>query len=114
MTVSYDAEPVVEEVSFGVSYGRLVGIVGPNGAGKSTMIKAVVGALPMDSGSVVIAGQTGRRAVKRVTYVPQRGSVDWDFPVTVRDVVEQGRYGELGLFSRFRKRDKDAVAEAIE
>jgi manganese/zinc/iron transport system ATP- binding protein len=113
LTVSYDAEPVLEGVTFEVDPGRLVGVVGPNGAGKSTMIKAIVGTLPADSGHVRVLGEQGRKALRRITYVPQRGSVDWDFPVTVHDVVRQGRYGHLGLLGRMSAEDRRAVSDAI-
>jgi manganese/zinc/iron transport system ATP- binding protein len=113
LTVSYDREPVVCEVSFAVERGDLVGIVGPNGAGKSTMIKAMVGAHDPDAGSITVLGDSGKEATRRITYVPQRGAVDWDFPVTVRDVVTQGRYGHVGLLGRFSKKDHELIDEAI-
>ncbi len=113
LTVSYDSEPVLEGVSFTVGTGRLVGVVGPNGAGKSTMIKAIVGTLPVDSGDVEVLGERGKKALRKITYVPQRGSVDWDFPVTVLDVVNQGRYGHLGLLGRMTADDRRVVADAI-
>ncbi|MFU8805385.1 MAG: metal ABC transporter ATP-binding protein, partial [Bradymonadaceae bacterium] len=114
LTVSYDREPVVEDVSFGVSPGRLVGVVGPNGAGKSTMIKAIVGSHDADRGIIRLFGETSTKARRRMTYVPQRGSVDWDFPVTVADVVSQGRYGHLGLLKRFSRSERDRVSRALD
>jgi manganese/zinc/iron transport system ATP- binding protein len=113
LTVSYDREPVVRHVDFEVERGDLVGIVGPNGAGKSTMIKAMVGAHDPDAGSITVLGDSGKKATRRITYVPQRGAVDWDFPVTVRDVVTQGRYGHVGLLGRFSKEDRRLIDEAI-
>jgi manganese/zinc/iron transport system ATP- binding protein len=114
LNVSYDRGPVVCDVGFEVARGDLVGVVGPNGAGKSTMIKAMVGAHTPDSGSITVLGDSGKKATRRITYVPQRGAVDWDFPVTVRDVVVQGRYGHVGLLGRFSKKDRDLIDEAIE
>lgn len=114
LTVSYDRDPVVIDVSFDAKLGKLIGIVGPNGAGKSTMIKAIVGTQPADSGDVEIMGASRSKGLRRLTYVPQRGSVDWDFPVTVYDVVCQGRFGHLGLFGRMKKSDKQIVADALE
>ncbi len=113
LTVAYDEEPVVEGVSFEVARGRLVGIVGPNGAGKTTMIKAIMDAIPPVSGAVSVGGSTGRAGRRKLIYVPQRASVDWDFPLTVRDVVMQGRYGELGLLRRPRDEDRRRVAEGL-
>ncbi|QDG54494.1 metal ABC transporter ATP-binding protein [Persicimonas caeni] len=114
LTVSYDRGPVVRDVSFEVDKGDLVGIVGPNGAGKSTMIKAMVGAHDPDAGRISVLGDTGKKATRRITYVPQRGAVDWDFPVTVRDVVVQGRYGHVGLLGRFSKKDRHLIDESLE
>lgn len=114
LTVSYGRGPVVQSVSFGVNKGDLIGIIGPNGAGKSTMIKAMVGAHPPDSGTIRVFDDAGRRATRRITYVPQRGEVDWDFPVTVKDVVTQGRYGKVGLIGRFSSEDRALIDESIE
>lgn len=114
LTVSYADEPVLQDVSFEARFGALMGVVGPNGAGKSTLIKAIVGALRPDAGRVEVCGSDAPRARRAITYVPQRGSVDWDFPVTVRDVVRQGRYGRVGLLGRFSRADHQIVEEALE
>lgn len=114
LTVSYGRGPVVEQLGFALDKGDLVGIVGPNGAGKSSLIKAMVGALTPDSGTIRVMADSGKKATRRITYVPQRGEVDWDFPVTVEDVVTQGRYGKVGLLGRFSREDRDLIAEAIE
>lgn len=113
LTVSYGRGPVVQNVSFTVNAGDLIGIIGPNGAGKSTMIKAMVGALAPDSGTIQVFDDSGKRAARRITYVPQRGEVDWDFPVTVKDVVTQGRYGKVGLLGRFSQEDRRLVEESM-
>lgn len=114
LTLSYDDEPVVEDISFELEMGALVAVVGPNGAGKSTMIKAMVGVLEPDFGEVFVFGKQGKQARTHITYVPQRGSVDWDFPVTVWDVVAQGRYRSLGLLKRLRGDDRKLVEDALE
>ncbi|MFM8363936.1 MAG: metal ABC transporter ATP-binding protein [Verrucomicrobiota bacterium] len=114
LTVSYRKKPVLYGVDLSVPTGSLTGIIGPNGAGKSTFVKAVSGILPLDSGWVKIFGGTYRENCRRVGYVPQRESVDWDFPVNVRDVVLMGRYGRLRLGQRPGKADREAAAACLE
>lgn len=114
LTVSYQKKPVLWGIDLEVPSGNLVGIVGPNGAGKSTLIKAALGLLPTSSGWVKIFGVPGRKNLKRVGYVPQRESVDWDFPVTVMDVVLMGRYGHLGLIKRPTSHDRDFARECLD
>jgi manganese/zinc/iron transport system ATP- binding protein len=113
-TVSYDRKPAIRGVSVDIPRARRVAIVGPNGAGKSTLIKAVVGLVPLDSGEIRIEGEPIERVRQRVAYVPQRGVVDWDFPVLVRDVVMMGRYGRLGWLRWPGRRDRAIVADALE
>ncbi len=100
MTVAYHRRPVLWDIDLQIPEGKLVGIVGPNGAGKTTLIKAALGLVPLASGKVEIYGQSYNQQRQIVGYVPQRESVDWDFPVTVRDVVLMGTYGQLGWFRR--------------
>jgi manganese/zinc/iron transport system ATP- binding protein len=114
LTVSYRKKPVLYGIDLVVPRGSLTGIIGPNGAGKSTFVKAVAGILPLDSGWVKIFGGTYRENCRRVGYVPQRESVDWDFPVNVRDVVLMGRYGRLSLGQRPGKADREAASECLE
>jgi manganese/zinc/iron transport system ATP- binding protein len=114
LTVAYQRKPVLWGIDLVVPRGKLVGIVGPNGAGKSTLIKAALGLVPLSSGWVKFFGEKGRKSMKRVGYVPQRESVDWDFPVTVMDVVLMGRYGHLGLISRPADRDRDIARDCLE
>lgn len=114
LTVAYHKKPVLWGIDLAVPKGKLVGIVGPNGAGKSTLIKAIMGLIPISSGWVKIFGESYRKNLKRVGYVPQRESVDWDFPVSVMDVVLMGRYGHLGLIKRPKKRDRDIARECLE
>jgi manganese/zinc/iron transport system ATP- binding protein len=100
LTVSYDKRPVLWNIDMALPEGQIIGVIGPNGAGKSTLIKAILGLIPADSGWVRIYGEPLSKQRNVVGYVPQRESVDWDFPVTVRDVVLMGTYGRLGLFRR--------------
>lgn len=105
LTVNYDKTPVLWDIALTIPTGVLVGIVGPNGAGKSTLIKAALGLVQPISGRVEFFGQPLKNVRQRVAYVPQRESVDWDFPVTARDLVLMGRYGRLGLFRYPRQAD---------
>jgi manganese/zinc/iron transport system ATP- binding protein len=100
LTVRYREAPALWDVDLDVPTGVLAGIVGPNGAGKSTLLKSIVGLLGPSAGHVRVFGRPFAEVRRRVAYVPQRSSVDWDFPVTVRDVVMMGRYGHLGWFRR--------------
>jgi len=114
LSVAYQRQPVLYGIDLTVPSGELVGIIGPNGAGKSTFIKAIMGLLPLTSGWVKIFGESYEKSCRRVGYVPQRESVDWDFPVNVMDVVMMGRYGKLRLAQRPRKKDKEIVRECLE
>lgn len=114
LTVAYHKKPVLWGVDLEVPAGQLIGIIGPNGAGKSTLIKACMGLLPTQSGWVKIFGQPLKDAPTRVGYVPQRESVDWDFPVNVMDVVLMGRYGRLGLMRRPGKEDREIARECLD
>jgi manganese/zinc/iron transport system ATP- binding protein len=114
MTVAYHRRPVLWNVDLALPEGRLAAIVGPNGAGKSTLMKAVLGLLPAASGRVEIFGRPYAEQRSRVGYVPQRESVDWDFPVSARDVVLMGRYGRLGWFRRPGQADRDLADQCLE
>jgi manganese/zinc/iron transport system ATP- binding protein len=114
MTVAYHRRPVLWDVDLTVPEGKLVGIVGPNGAGKTTLIKAALGLVPLASGKVEIYGQPYQRQRHLVGYVPQRESVDWDFPVTVQDVVMMGTYGRLGWFKRPGRAERATAQECLE
>ncbi len=114
LTVAYHKKPVLYGVDLQVPSGAIVGIIGPNGAGKSTLIKSVMGLLPSSSGWVKIFGKPYRESCGRVGYVPQRESVDWDFPVNVMDVVLMGRYGRLRLGQRPGKADREAARNCLE
>jgi manganese/zinc/iron transport system ATP- binding protein len=114
LTVSYHKKPVLYGVDLLVPCGSLTGIIGPNGAGKSTFVKAVAGILPLTSGWVKIFGGSYRENCRRVGYVPQRESVDWDFPVNVMDVVLMGRFGRLRLGQRPGKADREAARACLD
>jgi manganese/zinc/iron transport system ATP- binding protein len=114
LTVAYHHKPVLYGVDLRIPPGKLIGIIGPNGAGKSTLIKAIMGLIPTDSGWVRLFGESNKKNLRRVGYVPQRESVDWDFPVNVMDVVLMGRYGKLGLFKRPKKQDRDIACACLE
>ena len=113
LSASYGEKPVLDDVSLTVPSGVLLAIVGPNGAGKTTLIKAALGLLKPTSGSVLVNGRPYHENRKAVAYVPQRGSVDWDFPTTVFDVVLMGTYGQLGWFRRPGKVQKDAAHSSL-
>lgn len=113
LTVAYQRKPVLYGVDVSIPSGVSVGILGPNGAGKSTLIKAVMGLLPLSGGWVKLFGNRGKSGLRRVGYVPQRESVDWDFPITVGEVVMMGRYGHLGLFRWPGQRDREVVAACL-
>jgi len=113
LTVSYDLKPVLWDIDLEIPLGSLVAIVGPNGAGKSTLIQAILGLVKKVSGEVSFLDQPYKNVQKRIAYVPQRGSVDWDFPTTVFDVVLMGRYGHVGWIRRPSKKDKDKTIEAL-
>ncbi|MGD6878316.1 metal ABC transporter ATP-binding protein [Bacillus infantis] len=113
LTVAYQKKPVLSDVSFLVGEGSLVGIIGPNGAGKSTLIKAILGLIPKASGEIKVYGKEYRPKDRLVGYVPQRGTVDWDFPTNALDVVLMGRYGHVGWFKRPKKADVEAARECL-
>jgi ABC-type Mn2+/Zn2+ transport system ATPase subunit len=114
VSVAYNGQPVLCDVTFQVPHGARVAVVGPNGAGKSTLFKALVGLLPIYRGRVLIHGRPLGAHQDCVAYVPQREEVDWRFPVTVADVVMMGRYGRLGWVRRPRPADRAVVANCLQ
>ncbi|ACZ40555.1 metal ABC transporter ATP-binding protein [Sphaerobacter thermophilus] len=114
LTVAYQDRAVLWDVDLDVPGGVLMAIVGPNGAGKTTLIKAILGLVPVVAGQVRIEGKPLAEVRRRVAYVPQRGSVDWDFPTSVLDVVMMGRYGALGWIRRPGQRERQAALDALE
>jgi manganese/zinc/iron transport system ATP- binding protein len=113
LTVSYDNKPALWNTDYTLPEGVLAGIIGPNGSGKSTMLKSIMGLVQPASGYVKIFGQPLDAVRQRVAYVPQRSSVDWDFPVTVLDVVLMGRYRPGNLFRRSSAHDREIAMECI-
>jgi manganese/zinc/iron transport system ATP- binding protein len=114
LTVSFDRKPVLWDVTFSAGAGRLIGVVGPNGAGKSTLFKAIMDLLPRVEGKVSVFGKTFSKHRRRVGYVPQRESVDWDFPVSALDVVTMGLYPEIGWFRPVRQEHRSRAMLGLE
>ena len=114
LTVAYNSKPAIWDVDLSVPEGVLMAIVGPNGAGKSTLIKAALNLIPRAAGTVHFYGKPYEKARQLVGYVPQRGSVDWDFPTSVIDVVTMGLYGRLGWFKRPGRRENDLALHALD
>ena len=113
LTVAYGEKPVLWDVDLLVPAGVLMAIVGPNGAGKSTLIKAILGLVDSAAGQVLVHGRPYEEQRRQVAYVPQRGTVDWDFPTSVLDVVMMGRYGDLGWFKRPGANERRLAMEAL-
>lgn len=114
LTVSYDSKPALWDIDVDIPPGVMAAIVGPNGAGKSTFIKSVLGLVRPTAGHVSIFGQPYGAQRRRVGYVPQRSSVDWDFPTTALDVVTMGLYGRLGWLRRPGRAERDQAFKALE
>ncbi len=114
VTVRHGPVLALDHLSASIPCGSLTAILGPNGAGKSTLLRSILGWHPLDSGEIRIGDHHTHHQLPRLAYLPQRHLIDWDFPITVRSVVEQGRYPALGLFSRFSKTDHAAVDRALE
>lgn len=114
LVVYYDKAPVLWDIDFQVPSRQLVAVVGPNGAGKSTLLKTILGVVKPLSGRILFSGQSYKAWQKKIAYVPQRTSVDWNFPIQVLDVVLMGRYGKMGLVKWIGKEDRKAAMEALE
>jgi len=113
VSVAYNQLPVLWDVDFELPKGQIIGIVGPNGSGKSTLLKAIMGLLPLSSGYVKIDGKDLEQKRHEVAYVPQRETVDWNFPASVKDVVRMGRYEPGRLFQRLTALDHTLVDDAL-
>lgn len=114
LTTTYGNTPVLWDVDFELPSGQIIGIIGPNGSGKTTLLKTIMGLLVPASGYVKIFDKNIDQMRERIAYVPQRESVDWDFPASVFDVVKMGRYRSNNLFRRSTKTDLAIVEESIE
>lgn len=114
LTVNYDKTAVLWDIHFEIPKGKMVAIVGPNGAGKSTLLKSLLGMASPLSGTVEFYGKPFKKVRQKIAYVPQRSSVDWDFPITAFELVLMGRYGQLGYFKWPKKADKEAARRAME
>lgn len=107
LQVSYFGNIAIQNASFSINKGKMVGIIGPNGAGKSTLIKSLLKLVPIDSGKITIFGKEVEEVRKEIAYVPQRGDIDWDFPITVFETVLLGTFPNLSLFRRPKKTEKE-------
>ena len=114
LTVSYGSNRVVDDVSFRVPQGTVMGLIGPNGAGKSTIIKSVIDLISLERGDIRFFGEPLSRSRHRVAYMPQAADVDWDYPITVEQVVAMGLYPKLGWFRRMSAEEKRLVAANLE
>lgn len=113
LVVSYREVLALSGISFATECGRSVGLIGPNGAGKSTLLKSLAGLLRPDAGMVRWRGQPVVKSSHEIAYLPQRGQIDWGFPITVRGLVEMGRYPSLGWWRSYRKHDAEIVERAL-
>ncbi|WP_064607423.1 metal ABC transporter ATP-binding protein [Streptobacillus moniliformis] len=113
LVVTYDLEPVLENINLEIKKGDLMALVGPNGAGKSTLIKTILEFIKPVVGNIKVNGKEYRQEKKKIAYVPQRGSVDWDFPTTLFDVVMMGCYGRVGFLKKIPKEEIEKVNNAI-
>ena len=114
LTVAYHRKPVLWDVDLVLPPGQLIGVVGPNGAGKSTLLKACLELIPRASGQVLVYGKPYRKQRQRVGYMPQRESVDWDFPVSALDVVTMGRYAQIGWCLPVTRKHRLVAADALD
>ena len=114
VTVGYDQRPALTDVTLSVPEGSLLAVIGPNGAGKSTLLKLIAGIIKPWSGRLTVLGGPPGSSAGRIAYLPQAEAVDWEFPVTVAEVVMMGRYGKLGFLREPRRHDRELVAEALD
>lgn len=112
--VSYYGKEVLHNIGFTIPEGRSVGIIGPNGAGKSTLLKSILNLISIDKGEISILGASLKEVRKRIAYVPQRSTIDWDFPITVKDTVLIGTYPTMGVLKRPGKKEKEWALKCLE
>ena len=113
LTVSYNRIPALHHINFSVNCGQCVGLLGPNGAGKSTLLKVLAGLLPKETGRIAFHGRETHGASQDFAYLPQREAIDWDFPTTVRGLVEMGRYLRVGWWRSYSQEDAAVVDQAV-
>ncbi len=113
LRVSYQEVMALDGINFATECGRSMALIGPNGAGKSTLLKTLAGLLKADSGSILWRGKPLTRSSHEIAYLPQRGDVDWNFPITVRGLVEMGRYPNLGWWRKYLRHDQEIVERAL-
>ncbi|NQX92671.1 MAG: metal ABC transporter ATP-binding protein [Flavobacteriales bacterium] len=113
VNVFYDDNQVLKNVNLSIQQGKLIGLVGPNGVGKSTLVKTIMGLIKPNSGNIGIWGQPVKNVLKKIAYVPQRESVDWDFPASVMDVTLMGTYSKKSMFRRTSSSDKQIALNAL-
>ena len=114
LRTGYNHIPALEDITFQVAQGDIIGIIGPNGSGKSTLMKAILGLVPPWRGQIYVLGKPASLQRRMVGYMPQMEQVDWDFPVTVGDVALMGLYARRGLLSRISRQDREAAGAALE
>ncbi len=114
LTVKYRTLTALKNISFNSSCGNRLALIGPNGGGKSTLLKAIAGLMKKSAGSIQWRGEAIRKWSSEFAYLPQREEVDWNFPITVRGLVEMGRYPQLGMWGKFSNKDTEAVDQALE
>lgn len=113
LTVKYRKHTALQNISFDTSCGNRLALIGPNGAGKSTLLKAIAGLVKKTTGTIQWRGTNVKKWSREFAYLPQREEVDWNFPITVRGLIEMGRYPQLGMWGKFSNKDKKAVDQAI-
>jgi ABC-type Mn2+/Zn2+ transport system ATPase subunit len=113
LRVTYREVLALDHIGFATECGRSIALIGPNGAGKSTLLKSLAGLIPADSGSILWRGKPLTRSSHEIAYLPQRGDIDWNFPITVRGLVEMGRYPNLGWWRSFSSHDNEIVERAL-
>lgn len=114
LTVTYQEKAVLEDINYELPTSKLIGVIGANGSGKTTMLKSIMGLLPLKSGDIKIFDKPLSEIRQKVSYVPQRSLVDWDFPASVLDVVLMGRINPANIFKKITAQDKEIANEAIQ
>jgi len=114
LSVNYRGLQALESINFQLQTGQVIGLIGPNGAGKSTLFKALLGLIPVRSGKVIFNGVLLNSQKNRVAYVPQRSQIDWDYPITVENVVMMARTTSSGWFQNHSRRSREIVKAALQ